>query len=84
MDHCAFITNITSVLLPNINAMSGIIDQPIPQNFTITQTVEENLRNLAQSVSLQMPVLLKGSSSSGKSSLVAYLASRIAKNGKYF
>jgi len=83
MPNCKYITNIAGILLPNINALHGNPDYPPSPTFILTPTVTLNLRLLAQSISLRLPVLLEGSSSSGKTALVSYLATRIANKGLF-
>ncbi|KAL3008468.1 hypothetical protein AAZX31_07G033800 [Glycine max] len=43
-------------------------------NYVLTKSVQEHLGNLARSVLMRYPVLLQGPTSSGKTSLVRYLA----------
>lgn len=50
-------------------------------SFVLTTTVIKNLELIAQSISLLKPVLLEGTCSAGKTTLVTYLASKISKNG---
>ncbi|KAL8046294.1 hypothetical protein ABFX02_08G168300 [Erythranthe guttata] len=51
-------------------------------SYVLTESVEEHLRNLAQAIFIQRyPVLLQGPTSSGKTSLVWFLA---AKTGREF
>ena len=47
------------------------------ENYILTKSVREHLRNLARAVLIKRyPVLLQGPTSSGKTSLVQYLATK--------
>lgn len=52
------------------------------EHYIITESVQENLRDLARIISIgQLPVLLQGPTSAGKTSLIDYVAKR---SGKYY
>ncbi|CAL1290109.1 unnamed protein product [Larinioides sclopetarius] len=55
--------------------LKGTQEPSEPQNYIFTETVQRNLHDLARIVSAgRFPVLLQGETSSGKTSLIQYLA----------
>ncbi|XP_076758301.1 midasin [Xylocopa sonorina] len=53
----------------------GDLDPQTPENYVLTETVKQNLKDLVRVVSIgKMPVLLQGDTSVGKTSLITYLA----------
>ncbi|XP_012135538.2 midasin [Megachile rotundata] len=53
----------------------GDLDPEVPENYILTDTVRQNLKDLVRVVSIgKMPVLLQGDTSVGKTSLITYLA----------
>ncbi|CAK9810772.1 MDN1 [Anthophora quadrimaculata] len=53
----------------------GDLEPQIPDNYILTETVKQNLKDLVRVVSIgKMPVLLQGDTSVGKTSLITYLA----------
>ncbi|XP_076652583.1 midasin [Halictus rubicundus] len=53
----------------------GDLSPEIPENYVLTETVKQNLKDLVRVVSIgKMPVLLQGDTSVGKTSLITYLA----------
>ncbi|KAG8189752.1 hypothetical protein JTE90_012927 [Oedothorax gibbosus] len=55
--------------------LGGGQEQEVPENYVFTDTVRQNLRDLARIVSAaRYPVLLQGETSCGKTSLIEYLA----------
>lgn len=53
----------------------GDLDPQIPENYILTETVKQNLKDLVRVVSIgKIPVLLQGDTSVGKTSLITYLA----------
>ncbi|CBI35900.3 unnamed protein product, partial [Vitis vinifera] len=68
--------DVPSAKLMNQMILSKVLGGKIPpQNYILTKSVREHLRNLARAVLIKRyPVLLQGPTSSGKTSLVQYLA----------
>lgn len=55
--------------------LKGDLEPRIPENYVLTETVRQNLKDLVRVVSIgKMPVLLQGDTSVGKTSLITYLA----------
>lgn len=81
--NCKYTLSLGEMILPNINALYGNECMIEDTTFVLTDTVVQNLSLIAQSVALLKPVLLEGSSTSGKTSLVSYLARKISKDGNY-
>ncbi|XP_053995785.1 midasin isoform X2 [Hylaeus anthracinus] len=55
--------------------LKGDLKPQIPENYVLTETVKQNLKDLVRVVSIgKMPVLLQGDTSVGKTSLITYLA----------
>ncbi|XP_078040889.1 midasin [Augochlora pura] len=53
----------------------GDLSPETPENYILTETVKQNLKDLVRVVSIgKMPVLLQGDTSVGKTSLITYLA----------
>ncbi|KOC69196.1 Midasin, partial [Habropoda laboriosa] len=53
----------------------GDLEPQVPDNYVLTETVKQNLKDLVRVVSIgKMPVLLQGDTSVGKTSLITYLA----------
>ncbi|KAK9303268.1 hypothetical protein QLX08_005030 [Tetragonisca angustula] len=53
----------------------GDLEPQIPEDYILTETVKQNLKDLVRVVSIgKMPVLLQGDTSVGKTSLITYLA----------
>ena len=63
------------VLFKHFWLQQGQFKPEVPADFIITETVEENLKNLARAIKTnKYPVLLQGPTSAGKTSMVQYLA----------
>ncbi|XP_076242744.1 midasin [Calliopsis andreniformis] len=55
--------------------LRGHLEPQIPENYILTETVKQNLKDLVRVVSIgKMPILLQGDTSVGKTSLITYLA----------
>ncbi|XP_034190386.2 midasin [Osmia lignaria lignaria] len=53
----------------------GDLEPEVPEDYILTETVKQNLKDLVRVVSIgKMPVLLQGDTSVGKTSLITYLA----------
>ncbi|KRT79114.1 AAA protein, partial [Oryctes borbonicus] len=53
----------------------GSLEPAIPEDYILTKSVRKNLKDLVRIVSIgQLPVLLQGDTSVGKTSLITYLA----------